>query len=123
MPSDGKDVLRLMTIRSDDQFNTSIYTLNDRFRGIKGGREVLLMNRGDSARLGFVDGDLVAAATVTSDGVPRSVSGLRVVHYDIPSGCVAGYFPECNPPIPLWHHAEGSFVPAAKAIPIRLARA
>jgi len=120
MPAHETDVLRLMTMRSDDQFNTSIYTLNDRFRGIKGGRKVLLMNRRDTARLGFVDGDLVVAATVSGDGVSRSVSGLRVVNYDIPSGCAAGYFPECNPLIPLWHHAEGSFVPAAKAIPIRL---
>ena len=48
------------------------------------------------------------------------MSGLRVVSYDIPTECAAGYFPECNPLVPLWHHAEGSFVPAAKAIPIRL---
>jgi anaerobic selenocysteine-containing dehydrogenase len=120
MPAAGPDVLRLMTIRSDDQFNTSIYTLNDRFRGISGGRRVLLMNAQDAHRLGFAIGDLVTAVTVATDGVERSVSGLRIVSYDIPKGCLAGYFPECNPLIPLWHHAEKSFVPAAKAIPVRL---
>ncbi|HTV77230.1 MAG TPA: FdhF/YdeP family oxidoreductase [Steroidobacteraceae bacterium] len=120
MPAGDATVLRLMTMRSDDQFNTSIYTLNDRFRGIRGSRKVLFMNRDDATRLGFQLGDMVVASTVTTDGVDRSVSDLRIVGYDIPSGCVAGYFPECNPLIPLWHHAEKSFVPAAKSIPIRL---
>ena len=82
------------------------------------------MNPSDIQRLGFNVGDLVDASTVARDQaeVTRSVSGLRVTTYDIPPGCVAGYYPECNPLIPLWHHAEGSFVPAAKAIPIRLQR-
>ena len=57
---------------------------------------------------------------VLADGVSRTVSGLRVVSYNIPEGCAAGYYPECNPLIPLWHHAKASFVPAAKSIPIRL---
>jgi molybdopterin-dependent oxidoreductase alpha subunit len=121
MPGMGADVLRLMTMRSDDQFNTSIYTLNDRFRGIRDGRKVLLMNEQDAVRLGFSLGDLVTATTAADDGVRRSVTGLRIVGYDIPLGCIAGYFPECNPLIPLWHHAEKSFVPAAKSIPVRLA--
>jgi molybdopterin-dependent oxidoreductase alpha subunit len=120
MPESGGDVLRLMTIRSDDQFNTSIYTFNDRFRGVYGTRMVLLINPADLARLGFTEGDLVTATTAASDGVARSVHRLRATPYDIPAGCVAGYFPECNPLIPLWHFAEGSQVPAAKSIPVRL---
>lgn len=71
-------------------------------------------------RRGFAVGDRVTAVTVASDDMERSVEGLRVTTYDIPKGCVAGYYPECNPLIPLWHHAEGSFVPAAKSTPIRL---
>jgi anaerobic selenocysteine-containing dehydrogenase len=122
MHCDASDVLRLMTMRSDDQFNTSIYTLNDRFRGIRGGRKVFLMNMRDAARLRLAEGDLVKASTVASDGVHRSIEGFRIVAYDIPKGCIAGYFPECNPLIPLWHHAQKSFVPAAKAIPVRLQR-
>lgn len=122
MVATGPDVLRLMTMRSDDQFNTTVYTLDDRFRGVFGTRKVLLMNIADISRLGFQVGDHVTAVTVARDQkeVSRSVGGLRLTSYDIPSGCVAGYYPECNPLIPLWHHAEGSFVPAAKAIPIRL---
>jgi molybdopterin-dependent oxidoreductase alpha subunit len=113
-------VLRLMTLRSDDQFNTTVYTLDDRFRGVFGTRRVLFMNPADIERLGLKVGDLVTATSVANDGVTRAVTALRVTTYDIPKGCAAGYYPECNPLIPLWHHAEGSFVPAAKAIPIRV---
>jgi len=120
MDADGRQVLRLMTLRSDDQFNTTIYSLDDRFRGIFGTRRVLLLNPADIERLGLSAGDRVTAATRADDGVARSVAGLRVTSYDIPRGCAAGYFPECNPLIPLWHHAEGSQVPAAKSIPIVL---
>lgn len=113
---------RLMTLRSDDQFNTSVYALNGRFRGIYGLRLVLFMHADDIAAQGFASGDQVTAATVADDGQARVVKNLRVTPYDIPKGCVAGYFPECNPLLPLWHHAKDSYVPAAKSIPIRLSR-
>jgi molybdopterin-dependent oxidoreductase alpha subunit len=122
LPNDHA-LLRLTTVRSDDQFNTTVYSLDDRFRDVKGTRRVLLMNRADLARLDLVDGCAVTAATVTTDGIVRVVDGLSVMAYDIPPGCVAGYYPECNPLIPLAHHAKGSMVPAAKAIPIRVTRA
>ena len=124
MHADAADVLRLMTIRSDDQFNTTVYTLDDRFRGVFGTRRVILMNRADIARLGFKVGDHVSIFAVARDEIEvvRSVHDLRVTGYDIPVGCAAGYYPECNPLIPLWHHAEESYVPAAKSIPIRLRR-
>jgi anaerobic selenocysteine-containing dehydrogenase len=67
MPEDGADVLRLMTLRSDDQFNTTIYSLDDRFRGIYGTRRVLLMNRDDMERLGVREGDMVDVATASID--------------------------------------------------------
>ena len=116
------DVLRLFTLRSDGQFNTTVYHNDDRFRGVYGTRRVLLMNAGDIERMGLAEGDRVSAATLADDGVDRTVEGLRVTPYNVPQGCVAGYFPECNPLIPLWHHAEGSKVPAAKAISITLSR-
>ena len=119
-PAEGADVLRLMTMRSDDQFNTTIYSLDDRFRGIYGTRQVLLMNVDDIARLGLVEGSIVTATTAVDDGRLREVAGLRVTPYDIPPGCAAGYYPECNPLVPLAHYAEGSKVPASKSIPIRL---
>ena len=121
MAQPGPNVLRLLTIRSNDQFNTTIYGYDDRFRGIHGTRHVLLINPDDIALLGFRDGDIVVATTVADD-VVREVYGLRLTSYDIPRGCVAGYYPECNPLIPLWHHAKESQVPAAKSIPIRLRR-
>ena len=123
MTASGDGVLMLTTIRSDDQFNTTIYGLDDRFRDVKGTRRVLLMHRDDVAALGLAEGDAIRAQTVTSDGIDRIVDDLRVKTYDIPRGCVAGYYPECNPLIPLWHHAKESKVPAAKAIPIRVRRA
>ena len=122
MTARGPDVIRLTTLRSFDQFNTTVYGNHDRFRGIHGTRHVLMMNDEDIARLGFADGQMVRATTAATDGDPREVGGLRIVRYDIPRGCAAGYFPELNPLVPLWHHAVGSQVPAYKAIPIRLSR-
>lgn len=118
--ADGERILRLFTLRSDGQFNTTVYSLDDRFRGVYGTRKVLLMNVADMARLELVEGDAVTACTATDDGVKREVGDLRVLPYDVPPGCVGGYYPECNPLIPLWHHAKGSKVPAAKSISIVL---
>jgi formate dehydrogenase major subunit len=112
--------LRLFTVRSDGQFNTTIYSLDDRFRGVTGNRMVLFMAREDMDALGLKDGDTVRASTATHDGVERQVEGLRVVEYPVPPGCVAGYYPECNPLIPLWHYAKESKVPAAKSIAVRI---
>ncbi|WDZ97386.1 FdhF/YdeP family oxidoreductase [Herbaspirillum sp. WKF16] len=121
MPADAPGVLRLMTVRGDSQFNTTVYSLDDRFRGVWGTRRVLLMNAEDLRAQALAAGDFVTAHTVSADGVPRSVSHLRVEPFDIPRGCVMGYFPELNSLIPLSHHALESKVPAAKSVPIRLA--
>ncbi|WP_295993947.1 FdhF/YdeP family oxidoreductase [Rugamonas sp.] len=118
----GPATLRLFTVRSDGQFNTTIYSNDDRFRGIYGSRKVLLMARADMDRLGLAEADLVTARTPSGDGVARAVDNLRVVEYAVPAGCVAAYYPECNPLIPLWHHAKESKVPAAKAIDVILQR-
>jgi anaerobic selenocysteine-containing dehydrogenase len=120
MPHDG--VLRLMTLRSNDQFNTTIYGYHDRFRGVSGTRRVLFMNPADMERLALRADDVVIVSTVSNDR-SREVSGLKVRPYDIPLGCIAGYYPECNPLIPLWHHAKESKVPAAKSIPVRVRKA
>ena len=114
------DVLRLMTMRSDDQFNTTIYSLDDRFRRVTGSRAVLLMHPDDIERLGFFEGAVVTATTAVNDGHVRSVRGLTLKGYSIPKGAIGGYFPELNALIPLQHHAKGSMVPAAKSIPVRL---
>jgi anaerobic selenocysteine-containing dehydrogenase len=113
-------VLRLMTLRSDDQFNTTVYSLDDRFRRVSGSRKVLLMNAADIERLGFAEGSVVDVETVWTDAVQREVHGFALKPYDIPPGSAGGYFPELNPLVPLAHHALGSQVPASKSIPIRL---
>ncbi|WP_082702369.1 FdhF/YdeP family oxidoreductase [Pseudacidovorax intermedius] len=119
-PAHPPQTLRLMTVRSDDQFNTTIYSLDDRFRGVSGTRDVLFMHERDIARHGLQPGQRVAVRTTAHDGVDRVVRGMTVRAYDIPEGCVAGYYPECNPLVPLWHHAEGSHVPAYKSVPVSI---
>ncbi len=115
---DAEGVLRLITLRSNDQFNTTIYGYEDRFRGISGTREIVFMNSTDMTQHALVEGDPVTLVTHADDGIYREVSGLRVVAYNIPEGCIGAYYPECNPLIPIWHHAEESMVPAAKSIPV-----
>ncbi len=120
MPENGRDVLRMMTLRSNGQFNTTVYNYDDRFRGIHGTRMVVLMNRNDMDRLGLVEGADARISTVADDGVARVMDGFRVTPYDIPEGCVATYYPEANALVPLWHHAKRSKVPAAKSVPVRI---
>ena len=120
MPEREPDALRLMTLRSDSQFNTTIYSLEDRFRGVKGSRMVVLMNKDDMSASGLSEGDKIGLQTIADDGFDRRVNGLSVKAYDIPRGCIAGYYPECNPLLPLWHYAEESKVPGAKSIPVRI---
>ena len=117
-------VLRLFTLRSNGQFNTTIYSHDDRFRGIYGTRRVILMHRDDMQRLGFAEGDIVTVTCAAArDGeAARQVQDLRVTPYNVPKGACAGYYPECNPLVPLWHHAKGSKVPAVKSIPVRLSK-
>jgi molybdopterin-dependent oxidoreductase alpha subunit len=116
------NVLQLFTLRSNDQFNTTVYSYDDRYRGVFGTRKVLLMHKADMARRKLSDGDCIVVTTESEDQVKREVDGLRATAYDVPRGCCAGYYPECNPLIPWWHHAEGSKTPAAKSIPVRVQR-
>ena len=120
LPRVREGVLTLITVRSNDQFNTTVYGYNDRLRGIRGTRMVVLMNRDDMMERHLRDGQEVDLITAAGDNVERVVRGLRVVTYNVPRGCCAAYYPECNPLLPLWHHAEGSKVPAAKSIPVRV---
>ncbi len=120
---DPTEVLQLTTLRSNDQFNTTVYGYHDRFRGVRGTRTVVFMNGADIARLGLGNGDAVDLTTALDDGVTRRVEGLRIVEYDIPQGCCGAYFPETNPLMPLSHHDPKSKVPAYKALPVRVTRA
>lgn len=112
---DGK--LLLTTIRSHDQFNTTIYGLDDRYRGISGGRMVIFMNTDDIAELGLRAGMKVDITSHWEDG-KRRANGFSVVEYEIPRGCAAAYFPEANPLVPLGSTARRSFTPTSKCIVI-----
>ena len=117
---DAAGRFRLMTLRSNDQFNTTIYGYHDRFRGIKGTRDVLLINQADMLAAGISEGQIVALESDAGDGVTRRREGLIVTPYDIPDGCLGAYYPEANVLIPVEHHAEESHVPAAKSVPVRI---
>ena len=117
------ELLRLVTLRSNDQFNTTIYGYRDRFRGIEGTRRVVLVGEEDMRRLDLREGELVALEAEYGDGIARAVGGLRVTRYDLPAGCVVGYYPECNPLLASHHHAIDAHVPAGKSIPVRIRRA
>ncbi len=117
-----KGHLLLQTVRSHDQFNTTVYGLDDRYRGIKGGRRVVFVNVDDLRDYGLHDGDLVDVVSVFSDGERRARS-FRAVQYPTPRGCAAAYFPEANVLVPLDATAEISNSPASKSVVIRLERA
>jgi molybdopterin-dependent oxidoreductase alpha subunit len=115
--------LRLFTIRSHDQYNTTIYGLDDRYRGIKGEREVIFMHPADLAERGLAGGDRVDLASRGDDGRVRTAQGFRAVAYDVPRGAAAAYFPEANVLVPIGRVAEGSNTPASKLVPITVTRA
>ena len=113
---------RLVTLRSNDQFNTTIYGYSDRFRGIEGTRDVLMMNPEDIEDAGLVNGETVRLVTDIDDGHDRRLGGLTLIAYKIPRGTVASYYPECNVLNPITHHDELSKTPASKSIPVRVER-
>lgn len=118
----GEDEFLMMTIRSHDQFNTTIYGLDDRYRGIRRGRRVVFMNEADVARLGFRSGEHVNLVSMY-DGIVRTAPEFAVVPYPIPPQNLATYFPEANEVIPHNHFARVSQTPISKSVVVRVARA
>ena len=112
---------RMMTMRTHDQYNTTVYGNDDRYRGIKGGRRIVFMNEEDLLEAGIAPGSKV---DLTNDfgGKERVAARFTVVPYPIPRGCVGTYFPEANVLVPLEKFAEGSFTPASKDVVVRVAR-
>ncbi|QRE72736.1 FdhF/YdeP family oxidoreductase [Methylobacterium aquaticum] len=111
---------RLITMRSNDQFNTTIYGYSDRLRGIEGTRDVLLMNPGEIRRAGLSEGQVVTLVSDAGDGITREVTGLTVTPFSLPDGCLGAYYPEMNPLMALSHHDIQSGTPAAKSVPVRI---
>ncbi|MBO7934389.1 FdhF/YdeP family oxidoreductase [Streptomyces sp. S9] len=112
--------LLLQTLRSHDQYNTTVYGLDDRYRGIKNGRRVVLVNAEDARALGFADGAYVDLVGEWRDGVERRAPGFRVVVYPTARGCAAAYYPETNVLVPLDATADTSNTPASKSVVVRL---
>ena len=111
-------MLRLATVRSHDQFNTTVYSYNDRYRGVYNDRMVVFMNAEDRLERGLEPACAVTLETISEDGVGRRVEGLTVLDYPMPRGSVAGYYPELNPLLPLDYYDKISGTPAAKSIPV-----
>ena len=110
----------LQTLRSHDQYNTTIYGLDDRYRGVYGQREVLFIHPDDMLAQGLQEGDLVDIETVWNDGITRKVSGFKIVPYDIPRGNLAAYYPETNPLVPLSSVGDGTGTPTSKSVPVKI---
>ncbi len=118
----AQPVYTLTTFRAHDQYNTTVYSRNDRYRGIKGHRRVVFMHADDIAALALPDGARVDLATVSDDGAARVLQGLLPVPHDMPRGCVGAYFPEANVLVPLALHGPRSGTPSSKAVPVTIAR-
>ncbi|HBV90066.1 MAG TPA: CbbBc protein, partial [Pantoea sp.] len=118
-PTLDQDVpFTLQTLRSHDQYNTTIYGLDDRYRGVFGQREVVFINPDDMADLGFTEGQNVDIETLWNDGITRRVSGFKLVPYNIPRGNLAAYYPETNPLVPLNSFGDDSGTPTSKSVPV-----
>lgn len=116
----GDEVFNLMTTRSHDQYNTTIYGMDDRYRGIFGERRVIFINREDMAVKGLKAGDWVDLISIWDDGLTRRANKFMLVEYDIPRGCLGGYYPETNNLVPLDSVADLSHTPTSKSVAVRL---
>jgi len=116
--ADGR--FRLVTMRSNDQFNTTIYGYSDRFRGIEGTRDVVLMCQADIDTAGLKAGQSITLVSDFGDGVRRELGGLVVTVHNLPRGTIGAYYPEANVLNAIDHHDQMSKTPASKAIPVRI---
>jgi molybdopterin-dependent oxidoreductase alpha subunit len=114
--------LQLMTIRSHDQYNTSIYSLDDRYRGVFGRRDIVFMNELDLAACQLEHGDVVDIETALPSERRRRLQGFTAIAYDIARGSVAAYYPEANVLVPLDYHDADSGTPSYKSVPVRITR-
>ncbi|WP_417245745.1 FdhF/YdeP family oxidoreductase [Celeribacter sp.] len=114
----GKFVLQ--TFRSHDQYNTTIYGMDDRYRGVYGIRNVVFINPKDMEKNGLSDGDLVDLIGCFDDGRHRACKGFRVVPYDTPYGCLAGYYPEMNELVPHQTVGDQSYTPTSKSVIVKI---
>ncbi|WP_287815990.1 molybdopterin dinucleotide binding domain-containing protein, partial [Pseudomonas sp.] len=115
--------LILQTMRSHDQYNTTLYGLDDRYRGVYGMRDVVFVSEADIRKLGMQPGDKVDLVALWDDNRERRVKGFTLIAYDIPEGQAAAYYPETNPLVPLESYGDRTYTPTSKFIAIKVEKA
>ena len=116
----GEGVFTLVTLRAQGQFNTTVYSYSDQLRGLGGARDIVLLNREEMERHNLTEGQKITLVCAIDDGHDRRVSDLKVIPYDMPMGCIGGYFPELNALVPLSLYEKNSRTPAYKGTPVRI---
>ncbi|BBU32186.1 formate dehydrogenase subunit alpha (plasmid) [Burkholderia sp. THE68] len=118
--SDDPDALSLTTMRSHDQYNTTLYSHSDRYRGVFGQRDVIFMNTRELKKRHLRAGDRVDIFAIADDGIERVIRNFKVVEYALPDGCCGAYYPEVNPLVPLYAFDPQSRTPSYKSVPVRV---
>jgi len=121
IPEDS-ETLVLQTMRSHDQWNTTIYSSNDRYRGVKNLRELVFLNAADMAARGLAEGDFVDITSTSRDGSVRTLPRFRALRYDLPPGSAAGYMPEMNALIGIADYSTQSDQPLMKNVQVRVSK-
>ena len=117
------DALWLTTMRSHDQYNTTLYSHSDRYRGVFGQRDVIFLNTRELQKRNLHPGDRVDVFAVSTDGIERVIRSFKVIDYSLPDGCCGAYYPEANPLVPLYAFDQKSRTPSYKSVPVKIARA
>ncbi|MFM0323296.1 FdhF/YdeP family oxidoreductase [Caballeronia glebae] len=117
---DDPDALSLTTMRSHDQYNTTLYSHSDRYRGVFGQRDVIFMNPRELKNRKLQADDRVDIFTIADDGIERVIRNFKVVEYSLPDGCCGAYYPEVNPLVPLYAFDPQSRTPSYKSVPVRI---
>jgi molybdopterin-dependent oxidoreductase alpha subunit len=120
---DDPDALWLTTMRSHDQYNTTLYSHSDRYRGVFGQRDVVFMNQRELQKRGLHPGQRVDIVALSTDGIERIIRSFKVVEYSLPDGCCGAYYPEVNPLVPLYAYDAQSRTPSYKSVPVKVVRA
>lgn len=117
------DALWLTTMRSHDQYNTTLYSHSDRYRGVFGQRDVVFMNPRELRKRNLHPGERVDVWALSTDGIERVIRSFKVVEYSLPDGCCGAYYPEANPLVPLYAFDPQSRTPSYKSVPVKISRA
>ncbi len=116
------DILKLATIRSHDQYNTTVYSLDDRYRGVFGRRDVVFISEEDLAARNLEHGDIITVETALVTDTPLQLIGFTAIAYNLPKGSIGAYYPEANVLVPLDYCDKESGTPSYKSVPVRVTK-